>query len=52
MTTFEILGTDLKEEVQKELCEALGISDVSEGNWDVIPLAVLDIDAMRYEDDE
>ena len=45
--TFEILGTDLKEEVQAKLCEALGISDVSEGNWDVFPLAVLQLDDMR-----
>lgn len=41
---YEICFSDLREESQKELMEAVGINDPSEMNWDVdFPLAILEI---------
>jgi len=39
---FEIYFEDLKEEVQKELLEFLGIESPEEENLDVVPLCVLE----------
>jgi len=40
--TFEVYFKDLKEEVQKELLEFLGIESPEEENLDVVPLCVLE----------
>ena len=36
---IEIYFDDLKEEVQKDILESLGINDPKEMNWDVFPVA-------------
>ena len=38
---FEIYFSDLKEEAQKRLLEAVGVTDPAEMNWDIdiLPLA-------------
>ena len=45
---YEIYLYDLKEEVQKELLEKMG----DNGNYDVFPIAVLDIEGVADEEDE
>ena len=39
---MEIMLDDLKPEVQEEVLKYLGITDTKEGNYDIIPLFVLD----------
>lgn len=36
---IEIYFDDLKEEVQKDILNALGITDIKEYNWDVFPIS-------------
>lgn len=42
MVTIEIMWDDLTEDAQKRIQKALNITD--NGNWDVIPMAVLEIE--------
>lgn len=42
MVTIEIMWDDLTQEAQKCIQKALNITD--NGNWDVIPMAVLEIE--------
>ena len=46
MVTVEIYFNDLRAEKQKELLEAVGVSDPKEMNWDmdIIPVATVDFD--------
>ena len=46
--TFEIYFSDLNKEAQTRLCEAVGIEDPKEMNWDmdIFPIAMYD-----YEED-
>ena len=44
MTTIEIYFDDLNEEKQKEICEAIGIDNGSDMNWDVLPIACVDFE--------
>jgi hypothetical protein len=48
MITVEIYFDDLTEEKQKEICEAIGVENGSDMNWDVLPIAVCDFE----EEDE
>ena len=49
MKTVEIYFKDLNPEKQKELLEAVGVSDPKEMNWDgdFAPLAIIDFDKME-----
>lgn len=42
---------DLKEEVQKEILELIGVKDPAELNWDVWPMFTFEIDPDEYADD-
>ena len=42
MVTIEIMWDDLTEDAQKRIQKALNTTD--NGNWDVIPMAVLEIE--------
>jgi len=44
MLSFEIHFKDLNEAAQKELLEVFGIEDASEYNWDIMPIATLDVE--------
>ena len=46
--TFEIYFTDLTEEAQKSFLKAEGLQNAEDGNYDIFPIAVLEID--REED--
>ena len=48
---FEIYFSDLNEDAQKRLLEAVGVSDPKEMNWDldIIPIAYYPI---PYDEDE
>ena len=46
MIEFDIFFNDLKEEVQEDLLKAYKISDLSEGNFDTLPLTTLHIEEM------
>lgn len=39
MDYFEIYFSDLNKEAQKELLKAVGVTDPTEMNWDVFPIA-------------
>jgi len=42
MRQVEIYFDDLTEEAQTRVMEGMGISDKSEGNFEFVPLAILD----------
>lgn len=42
---------DLKEEVQKEILELIGVEDPAELNWDVWPMFTFEINPDEYGDD-
>lgn len=42
-TEIEIFLDDLQEDVQKEFLKAMGIETSDEGNYDVIPIAIVPI---------
>lgn len=44
MKTVNIYFSDLREQAQQEVLEATGIKDPTEGNFEVIPLAVLEFE--------
>ena len=46
--TFEIYFSDLTEEAQKSFLKAEGLQNAEDGNYDIFPIAVLEID--REED--
>lgn len=48
METFEIYFSDLKEEAQKELLKAIGVTDPKQMNWDVFPIA----ECPLFDEDE
>lgn len=41
--TMEIYFSDLKQETQEDILDTVGISNPKELNWDVVPLATIDI---------
>ncbi len=47
MKTFEITFDDLTEEAQKQFLEFQGLDNPHDGNFDIAPLAIIDL-----EDDE
>lgn len=49
MKQFDFYASDLTEEAQKSLCEFLGISDLSEENYDVFPITTLYVDDNEEE---
>lgn len=44
MITIEFYWNDLTEKMQNEIREALGMEPNDNGNWDVIPIATLDVE--------
>jgi hypothetical protein len=44
MNTVEIYFRDLSDEKQAEILQAAGIDTEEDGNWDVLPLAVVDFE--------
>lgn len=49
MKQIEIYWNDLTEKAKKDILEAIG-AEAEEYNWDVIPLAVIDIEEKADED--
>lgn len=50
---FEIMFNDLKPEAQKEFLKYMGLKDASEGNYEVVPITMIDYnDDGEEEDDE
>ena len=47
MKTYEIFFNDLTERAQKELMEFVGVDDPKELNWDVFPIAELDMEDIE-----
>ena len=54
MKTFEIYFSDLNEDAQKRLMEAVNIEDPKEMNWDInmAPIACYDFEDDDKKDDE
>ena len=44
MITIEFYWNDLTEKMQNEIREILGMESDDNGNWDVIPIATLDVE--------
>lgn len=51
---FEIMFNDLKPEAQKRFLEYMGLKDASEGNYEVVPITMIDYndEEGHYPDDE
>lgn len=49
MKTVSIYFSDLREQAQQEVLEAAGIKDQTEGNFEVIPLTVLEFEEEEEE---
>lgn len=47
MLSFEIYITDLKEDVQRQLLEQLGITTPEQGNYDITPLCTINIEEEK-----
>lgn len=46
MAEFDIYFRDLAPEAQKAFLEAAGLSDTKEGNYDVFPIATVELENM------
>ena len=44
MKTFEIMFDDLTEEAQKRFLEFQGLEDPADGNYGIVPIAVLELE--------
>lgn len=44
--TIEIYFADLKESVQKEVLDACNITKPEDANWDVFPIATIDVPSL------
>lgn len=53
LKTFYIYFSDLNEEAQKRLLEAVGASDPKEMNWDldILPIAFYDFEEERLDEE-
>lgn len=49
---FEIMFNDLKPEAQKRFLKYMGLKDASEGNYEVVPITMIDYNDDDDEDDE
>jgi len=44
MKTFEIMFDDLTEEAQQRFLEFQGLEDPKDGNYEVVPIAVIELE--------
>ena len=44
MKSFEINFSDLNERAQKEFLELMGLKSAEEGNYDIVPLAIFEVE--------
>lgn len=44
MKTFEIMFDDLAEEAQRRFLEFQGLEDPKDGNYEVVPIAVIELE--------
>lgn len=49
---FEIMFNDLKPEAQKEFLKYMGLKDASEGNYEVVPITMIDYNDDNEDGDE
>lgn len=49
MNELDIYFEDFNEETQQAILEMAGISDPSEANWDVLPIATIYFDENKEE---
>ena len=49
MKTFNIFFNDLKPEVQEDLIKTFGLSSADEMNWELVPVATVDIEDFDDE---
>jgi len=42
MKTFEIMFDDLTDEAQRQFLEFQGLEDSKDGNYDIVPIAVIE----------
>ena len=49
MKTFSIFFNDLKPEAQAELLKTFGLSSADEMNWELVPIATVDIEDFDEE---
>ena len=49
MKTFNIFFNDLKPEVQEDLLKTFGLSSADEMNWELVPVATVDIEDFDDE---
>jgi len=50
MKEFEIYFSDLSETAQQELLDLVGIDSPAEMNWDIVPIAMFNIEEGADED--
>lgn len=49
---FEIMFNDLKPEAQKRFLEYMGLKDASEGNYEVVPITMIDYNDKDEDEDK
>ena len=49
---FEIMFNDFKPEAQKRFLEYMGLKDASEGNYEVVPITMIDYNDKEENEDE
>jgi hypothetical protein len=52
MKTFEIMFDDLTEEVQQQFLEFQGLADSKDGNYDIVPIAVIELEDDCFDLDD
>lgn len=52
MYEFEIYFSDLNEEAQKDLLDKAGIKDPEDANWDIFPIATIQMDSRLQDEAE
>ncbi len=52
MKTFEIMFDDLTEEAQRQFLEFQGLEDSKDGNYDIVPIAVIELEDDCFDSDD
>ncbi len=52
MKTFEVMFDDLTEEAQRRFLEFQGLGDSKDGNYDIVPIAVIELEDDSLDSDD
>ena len=52
MKTFEVMFDDLSEEAQRRFLEFQGLEDSKDGNYDIVPIAIIELEDDCLDSDD